>query len=455
MANFNISNIKEIDKSYNSVSGNVTRVTQALRNDYNDLISGNVYYKKVSSKNIATAIICDLLFAFLLFSREQLLYKLYTFVGDDITLNYQAISTFLFWLFLILLIYNLYQTGIIVYCKRLEGYSSRIDKVEKKANDRVSSLASENMLNTVKNKALANTDYTIESKNDLGKEIFSIKENLKSTNQMAHNIKKIISFVVAIGMFISLIVYMKTQFVPSIEEHSTIGFVVFMLFIIATAVVNISQFLLGEYLGKFTKIVGFVMTAIYGLLLYGTLKGSYAYAAFAGMQEGAISKFNLISVIIPLVQILGMILTICLSHYGLEKEKWTKGFQVAMGYGSKTNGNKFTLLFRGTLSFILALALCMTLAVESPTGAGIWSYIICAVLWYAANTLMKPRGSYLYTFWGRGRSIANEVVLVGALFTSILLTRGTIMLEELVTLGIIFVLSFVIAGVAKFVNNII
>lgn len=225
-----------------------------------------------------------------------------------------------------------------------------------------------------------------------------------------------------------------------------------LIYIVATAVVNLTQFCAGEYMGRYSKIIGVAMAFVYGLILMISLKKALCIPAFEVHLSGMVSKINLAYLIIPIIQIIGIILTVLLSHYGLEQEKWNNGFTVSMKFLSKDNGNKFTLLYRGGLATLLALFMCYLCAKDIVSGLGV---IIIAVLWWASNTVLKPRGSYLYTFWGRGRAIANEFVMAAMLITTIICSRGTIKKTELIALALSFIVSFVVAFVARMVNNVI
>ena len=86
---------------------------------------------------------------------------------------------------------------------------------------------------------------------------------------------------------------------------------------------------------------------------------------------------------------------------------------------------------------------------------GFGGIVLVAFIWYCSNCILKPRGSYLYTFWGRGRCIENEFVKSAMVIGSVACGRGTISMEEIVCLGVAFVASFVIAGIATAINNVI
>lgn len=110
-----------------------------------------------------------------------------------------------------------------------------------------------------------------------------------------------------------------------------------------------------------------------------------------------------------------------------------------------------TAFIRGGLALLLALFMCF-LCAESGVD-GISNIIIIGVLWYASNSILKPRGSYLYTFWGKGRAIANEFLMAAMVITSIVCSRGAIKKEELISLLIAFAFSFVAAIIAIIVNE--
>ncbi len=459
----NISNVKRINMSYDSVEKRLNGIVEGLKEDYDEFTKGNVYYRKVSGGSIFLSILIDIILLVALFYLKAARASIQAQYSSNYTLPGALLSylngkdnvlgSLLSIILLIAFLYSVYVTAIKFYCKKLEGYSKRIDKVSREVSSRISTIKNAPLRQDIIGAAARNEEYAITSSNDLGSEIASIRNGFMNTNQKAHAIKKIISIGVSAFAFIILILYLFIKVKPSVAISANNGLSLMILYILAATIVNLTQLCAGEYMGKFSKIIGAAMAVIYGLVLMMTMKEATAFPALEIQTSGFLSTINQTFWAIPLLQVIGIILTVILSHYGLELEKWKNGFSVSMSYGSKDNGNKVTMVTRGGLALLLALIMCFLGAIYEVKGFIV--IVIVGVLWYASNCILKPRGSYLYTFWGRGRAIANEFVMAAMLLTSIICSRGTISAKELVALGIAFIVSFVVAIIARMINNVI
>lgn len=448
MISTHISNIKNIHKAYTSVRNRIHNLIRNLKNDYEEFTRGNVYYKKVGVGKIILSIMIDIVLIFLVsvFSSTLEATKFNVDQLDSGNVLYFIVSRLL----LFLCIYCIYNTGVMLYSKKIERYAARIARVERRAEKALERLKDGKLDNQLLRAAIHNEDITIDSENDLGREIVRIREGFMSTNQKAHNVKKCVRIGVSAILYLSLLLYMlvKVNGKPAVDPAS--GILISLLCVLAAAAINVTQFNAGEYMGKFSKLIGSVMALVYGLVLYLCLKKSFTIPAFEIPWTGFAAKINVACIVIPIIQTLGIILTVCLSHYGLEKEKWENGFEVPMAYSFKPDGNKFTVLVRGGIAIVSAFLLCI-LITQTPVKEFV--VIASAILWYCSNSLMKPRGSYLYTFWGRGKCIANEFVMAAMVISAALCGRGTISQEELIFMAVAFGDSFLIAGLATFINN--
>lgn len=458
MISTNISNIKKINMAYDSTERRLNSSISKLRSDYEEFTKGNVFYKKVGVGKIILSIIVDLVLIYGLLQSAFIV----TWIQQSVDFSeYSAeevnsTSVFLsliFWILLIICAYCIFNTGVMFYCKKIEGYSSRINKVEKKATEALGQLKAAQLNTTLVKAAMNNEEYSIDSKNSLGSEIASIRTGFMNTNQKAYNVKKILSIGVSAILFAFLLIYMLVKVRGNLGVSATGGVTVALLCGVATAVISITQFNAGEYMSRFSKLVGCAMAIVYGLVLGLCLKGSYSIPAGEIELIGFAQKLNYISIVVPFLQILGICLVVCLSHYGLEKDKWQNGFEVPMTFLSKNNGNKNTLLVRGGIATFLAFVLCITVSEEAISGFG--GIVLVAFIWYCSNCILKPRGSYLYTFWGRSRCIANEFVMAAMVIASATCGRGTISMDEIVCLGVAFIASYIIAGIVTAINNVI
>ncbi len=91
------------------------------------------------------------------------------------------------------------------------------------------------------------------------------------------------------------------------EQGVNYGMSIMLIYIVATAVVNLAQFCAGEYMGRYSKIIGAAMAFVYGLILMISLKEALCIPAFEVPLSGMVSKINLAYLIIPIIQIIGII----------------------------------------------------------------------------------------------------------------------------------------------------
>lgn len=450
MANSNISNLKQINSSYDSVEQRMTGMVSKLKSDYEEFKKGNAYYKKVSNGALAISILIDIALIVLLIGRNIILEK----VQDSMSLrNIDILSSILFWIILVVLIFYVYKTAIQLYCKKIDGYERRLDKLERKVSQRISDMKNAQLLSSIVSSAEQNKDFVIPAKNDIGAEIARISASFTSTNQRVYNVKRMIDVGVSAAIYLLLIVYMlfvKDKLGLSHDPES--GFRVMLICFAATTVINFTQFNAGQYMEKFSKLVGIGMAAIYGVVLCIVLKSAYGDIPVIELHKtGLVKNLNTAYIILPVLQVLAISLIVCLSHYGLEKEKWQNGFNVEMAYGAENRADKKTMFLRGGISAILTFAMFFILANEDLEDT--FGSTIIGILWYCANALFKPRGSHLYAFWGSGRCIANEVLMAVALITTIVCAKGIISMEQFVYLGVALIVSFGVALVANIVNN--
>ena len=199
MINTNISNIKKINMAYDSTERRLNSSISKLRSDYEEFTKGNVFYKKVSAGKIILSIVIDLALiygvlqsAFIVnLIQESIDFSKY---GAEPISTSSALPSLVFWILLVICVYCIYNTGVMFYCKKVERYSSRIDKVEKKAKEAIGQLKAMQLNTTLVKAAMSNEEYSIDSKNDLGSEIASIRTGFMNTNMKAHNVKRFVRF---------------------------------------------------------------------------------------------------------------------------------------------------------------------------------------------------------------------------------------------------------------------
>jgi hypothetical protein len=329
-----------------------------------------------------------------------------------------------------------------IYSKKMDGYGRRINKLCKELEDRLSKFRANNIKDEIIVAAERNEDYTIDSQDDIGHEIAVLRHAFQVNIKNALVIKQVTSIGVYIIAFVAVCLFMLIKFNGvSLDVHS--GFAAALVFLMMTAVLNIMMFNSEEYLGKFSKLIGSGMAILYGVILMLSLKPLIGDQSVRLVKIGDSAEFlNNGYMFIPIIQVLSILLTIWLSHYGKEKNLWNNGIDI-MAYDYRPTGTKGTIIFRGGLSTFWTLLICGIVA-ATPDFVQAGNIIVLAILWYMANTLLKPSGSYLYSFWGRKRAIANEVVMFAMVVTTRLLSKGAISHEEIIALETVVVLSTVI-----------
>lgn len=453
-----ISDVGKINRSYGAAEDRLHEVVRRLRSDCDKHVKENIYYRGGGTHVVRSAVF-DAVLLLVICSRRSLsciLRSKLAFVPAAVTDVFKLLfeeSNILSSLVLLLLIAAFllcaYQTGIKIYNQKLASYAKRIDKVEQEILSRLSVL--DNVRQEMLHAAAENQECTISTDNRIGEEIIRIRNGFTGTKQKASLIKKYISIGASAASFIVLLVFILFRVRGNLSISINGGMTAAVLYIAAAAVVNLTQFCAGEYMGKFSKAIGAAMAVIYGLSVSVALKDVLVFSDSELYISGMPDFLEKAYIAIPAMQVFGIILTVLLSHYGLEREKWRDGFSVSMRYGSKNAGNPTTLICRGSVALALALLMCRLCA----GGWKIVSLFAVPVLWYASNTIMKPRGSYLYTFWGRGRAIANEFVMAAMAITTIICSRSKGMLneDELLAWGAAFALSFAFALAARMVNT--
>lgn len=454
MINAKISNINNINIAYSSIDNRLTKSVSKMKSDYEVFVDENVYYRKTNIGKIIISIIMDVLFVFLLIKHAVVEEVIRSFIGLEEQMNNgEVLNSMIFWILLIGLLYCIYKSCVLLYCKKIEGYSRRIKEVERKVNEAIMNMKSSCICSDVVAAAMNNEEYTMNTSNEIGAEMVSIRVGFTNTNKKAYNVKKFIDIGTSTLLYLFLIFFLFIKINGKITINPISGITMVLLYLTTVTVINVIQFNVGEYIGKISKAIGSFLAVFYGLVLMIGIKNAYAIPAFVSEETVVSSGINMIYLVVPLVQFVGIVLCVCCSHYGLEKEKWEQGFEVPMTYGSKDNGNKVNLLFRGGLAVLLALIMCSVLSMYSMANIG--SVVLVATLWYCSNTVLKPRGSYLYTFWGCGKAISNEIVMFAMVITAAACGRGSISFEEIAYFAVAFVGSFIIAIGAHVANNMI
>lgn len=446
MANRNISNISYLNGAFSSLKRMTDGKIKSIKDQYSKTLYENTYYREPKVlKLIIFLVISVALFYLSTIKRADIAHM----EQLQFTSKYFKTSMFekiLLYVGFILAFWALYKAIVEAYCIRLKGFSRRIDKIEKELNARVDGFKTTSLERDILAAAEQNKEYDFPMKNDMGEKISAVLSDLKKTNKRAYTVRKIVRFAVTIIFFAVLYLFDFRYFKQ--EGAESYRFAAFLLILATTVLVHTFEFNLGEYLGKLSKPLGLVAAAVSCFLIMLGLKNVLPGDFYdVGKEIPVVNKAYLV---VPVVAFIGILVSVICSHYSLEKERWEKGFSVAMSYGSKDNGNKGTLLFRGGLSLLLAaMAIICSVSMTGESAA------VVGILWYCANPLLKPRGSYIYTFFGRGKCIGNEIIMLALCLYLQLEAVGTLNSDFIVFVICAAITHFAVALGCKIVNEII
>ena len=452
-----ISNMSELGDTYELVGRRIQQHMERLRAAYKDNKDRNVYYKEVKMFYVVGFVILDIALAALFLALgsidvDHLVRELQSSFIKNVFQNEETAKLVIrgtAYVALVLFLYAVYYTGTLFYSKRVERFGTRIDQVEKTLKKRHEEMKRSTQYQDIMKSINAGKDLQLPMKNDMGEEIMRIRQQMDQTGEKVRFIRQIVRTAVISAFFFFLYVWELTLLIGS---RKTVSGVVFVLLCAFTAVfVHLFEFKLGEYLGKFSKVAGIGLAAVSSLLIALNMK-KYLPDQFLDIDISAGGAvFNHPYLIIPVIFFIGMVLGILFTHYDSEIDKWKNGFEVEMKYGEKPRANKRTIIFRLGMTVLMSMYCCW-FGMEEPSG--VWG-VILGIFWYLANPLMKPRGSYVYAFFGVGKCIANEVILAAMLLCNLMGAVGTLSFESIFSLIVAFAFPFVCGAVATMINNMI
>lgn len=440
MAKGNISSVSSVNTSFESLKKYAERIIEKLRRQYAKTIAENTYYKE--PKRIKLVILFAVALEMLYWATLRRADLKFFDQFDNMSIKSSMVEKIIVYTVYMLAFWLLYKAVVIIYCMRLQEYSKRIDNIEKTLVDRIDELNSSSMKNNLMSAINSNIEYDFPVKNDIGEMINAFNKDLSEMNKKAYNIRKIVRIAVTAIAFLILYIFDIRFWIQNGSE--SVEFAVPFLIIETAIFAHVLEFNLGEYLGKVAKPLGIAAAGVSCIFMMLGMKK---------IMPGDFLEYsipvNKCYIVVPLIAFIGIAVSVGFSHYASEKEKWQNGFVVPMEYGEKNDGNKKTLLIRGGISLVLAASAILASVMFKQVG----EFIIVGVLWYLANPLMKPRGSYIYTFFGRGKCIGNEIIMVSiCLFLQ--LKAVNIFGEEWIVFAVLAVaFRFLSAAVAKFIND--
>ncbi len=496
-----ISNLDPLEASLASAGDRADEYIKILRRDYSELVPENPLYRKRAPGLFLLALLFDAVFA--VWALAKLLHfafwpwlfslplfasgnparladgalKLGTLVSKE--LKGTVFPEFFSLALIGLMCWNIYRTFVYIYSGKLESYLKRIDHVEKKLHMRYHKLNDKKFMQKLVLCAVNNTRSSVSAENDIGEEIADIRAGLRKACRRAKTVKStagLLASAVVYGGFLAYIsISIKGNFYISVDG----AIVSLLLFSCAAGLINLIMLRAGEFMRMFQKNAGIAMAVLYGVLLTDAMLETVHYTALPFAFPEKFAALNSIAFIMPFLQTVCLILMVVFSDYGGEKEKWNRGFEIPLQYGSKPRADKKTIALRGGLTAVLALAFIVNFALIDMQGlytsvkdialgiaggrsigtyelaglSDLWPFTL-GLLWYAANTLNKPRGSYLCVFWGRKRAAVNAVILfVAGLSVRLMLIRGELLGPGYIVAAVIMLLVSALAALVMRIIN--
>ncbi|MBQ7776621.1 MAG: hypothetical protein IJ379_11945 [Lachnospiraceae bacterium] len=464
MINERLSSVSMVQKSYNSVIERSSADISDLRKYYEEVNANNAWAQKTSTIKLIFNIIfctaavvalfmwetvCDLLQEKL----TELINQVYPVTGDVFDPNSFFILKVLV---LIILVHNIYATVRTIFCLKVFKFYRKINKVELHAGEAIGTYRGSNALKMVKDAIANNQTIQFPTENKLGNEMAEIREQLKTLNASISTYKKIAEIITSIAL-IAIVAYgMLGGWKPALESGipMTFGTAGMIMMIIAIEVIIVIMMKVGPYTGKFTKLIGLILAAGYGYMYHVILQDrTTAILERELMQQlnvGDNSIFTM-AVAFPALTVISMIFIIFFTNLSGEVDKLKNGFVVEMAYGDDKTGGKKWVLFLGGWYILNMLVLANFMG--SIQELGFVALILPGFLWWVINPLMRPRGSRLYAFFGRGRCVANEIALFLACIMMIVSEQGPITMLQLSIMGGMIVGSLIVGGIARYINN--
>lgn len=438
---------EKLNTAYTSTPDRANEATKSLFKDYETMLSENAVYERYKLGRIFSAFLWLALSVLILVSWEKMqdFASFLTYRSSE----QEQIFAFVMLFAAVLLVTKLYFIVKFFYCKRLERYSRKINRINNTILQRVKELSEQSYVDKVFDNYFAgNTDYASEQKNDLGEQIIAMRNEFGTINRKAAAANKAVRIISSALFYILGIVILLKQG-EIIGHRSTesqfwiycIG--VYMYFVIDVVLVN-----MGEYFGKFMRPAGVLLACAYIFALYSVVGETYDRAAVSGeiITNDAVHGLLTYANLFYLLQGLSLLIGILCGDYLGMKTKWDKGFNLVMAYGSQKSKTKGSLIRRGTVSLIMITAVCVS------ARSGIPIYLL-GLVWWLFTPLMKPFGSTIYAYFGRAKCISIELMFFSQLIFLYLNENGTLDLERLIYFGVAFVLYLILGGIVKAIND--
>ncbi len=481
--------VPEVIEASEKVEKKLRTATGKLREEYVEFAENNVFYKEDTGGHIVAPLITYVILFVLVILRTRVLEFLRDSIGKlpfvnegtaekirNVCDNLISVNEEIWFSVIVFgvsaaILYKFYKTLMKIYCRRIESYDSGIDALEDRIAENLAAYKHSGLKERIVNCARYNEEYRTDTDNAPGRVIAGIRKKFQRTNEVAKVSKKWVNLGMSLAVFTGMLFFIKTYVGERMETGVGGGMSVALVFLAATAIINMIVFGSGVYLGKLSKIAGVLMTLLYGGAITEAMRHYGLDRALDLRTSGVFDTVNRAYILIPVLQTLAILATVLLSDYRSEREKWEKGFEIDPSFDFRPEGNKKTLFIRGSVSGALTMIICLFMSGTEVTrttislfgrtwksnnttfmGGVLIPIVILGILWYAANCLMKPRGSHLYAFWGRGRAIANEFMMFVMVISAMVFSGTAISPYEMVFMLFCFSVSCFAALIAHLIN---
>lgn len=464
MVSERISNIKPVEKLYNSLGERTANIVTGLREYFDGVNKKNTWAKNTNIFVVLWQILLMIagvlvlvLWDIVILATTNTIKQLLDLDRDTLSVTDLSVLKLVVIGFVISRIYAIVKN---IMNLRLVKCRKRINRVEKQIIASVAQVRSQSLLEGVKESLHKNEPMEFSESNKLGDEVVSIREQIGTMDRRLGSAKKVSSIALAVLLTGLVLFGLLGEVAPLLEEgmkaDNAMLVATLQIFVIEAIVIIMMN--MGPYLGKFTKPLGFGLAAVFSVVYLLLLKGNAACVLDQDLIRSwginTESFFFSNAMLVPLLTLVGMCIIIGVTQLGGEVDKLTNGYEVKMAYGNEKQSNKARVYFLGALYGvnIYILLYFMRIWVREEN---FMVLIFGGLFWWAINSTIRPRGSRLYAFWGRGRCIANETFLLILCLTTIIAERGAVSAQDLFLLGYIFVTSKIMGGVATIINNIV
>lgn len=446
-------NINKLAEARDKQTERIDELFKGLSEEYSDSVNHNPLYRRYNFFHLVLTLLMLTGIAYAFTRREMLEDKLKDLMMGA-SMNYNVIKevlphcVMLIWALLILI-------GVIkgsdllryFYSKSLERRSGKIASCRKAVLKRTGSKEMDEFKAMVLTAAEeGNREFSADHKNDLGNRISYLRDSITKSGRRARTLKGIVSplFSAVYYLFGFVVIWLRKD---TFTADDFLTYVWLSLFGAYTFfAIDVVLCSIGGYLGKLMRPFGCLLAAGYAGFLWYIIQGIdgsfFDKAALVNNAGTELFPAVKISHAVVALQFIAMIVGVIVGDYLGIREKWHSGrFDTAIyssGSGYKT---RFSVMFRMLWSVPWVIASWVAAKDIRNTAA----CILFMLVWWRAMPLLKPFGSVIYSFFGRGKCISIELMSFALLILNYYRINGVIDIKALIMFGIALV-AYVIFG---------